>query len=138
MRTACAILVGLIAGMAFNMAIFKLNLMLYPMPEGVTFDDPEAVAPYIEGLPVLALLIVMVAHLGQAFLGGWVAAKISKNSLMLAAMTVGVLSMLAGIYMILILPSPTWMWIEIPLYLVAAWIAGQIELKRRAAALITK
>jgi hypothetical protein len=31
------------------------------------------------------------------------------------------------------LTIPTWMWLEMPFYLLLAWYAGNIEVKRRAA-----
>jgi hypothetical protein len=132
-RNICAVLIGLIAGMAVNMLFVMFNLVLYPMPEGVGFDDAEAMPAYFESLPVTAFLIVMLAHLGQAFVGGWIAALISRNSSMLVAMVVGVLSMMAGIYNMMSLPHPSWMWIEVPLYLVAAWAAARLVLARRTA-----
>ena len=66
-RNVCAVVAGLIVGMLFNMVVVGVDFMLYPMPEGVDFEDTEGVAAYIKSLPLLALLIVLVAHLGQAF-----------------------------------------------------------------------
>jgi len=130
-RNICAVLVGLVAGMVFNMLIVMLSTVLYPMPEGVGFNDREGLAAYIETLPVTAFLIVMLAHLGQAFVGGWIAAIISRNASMLVAMIVGSLSMIAGIYNLSTMPVPAWMWVEVPLYLIAAYAAAKIELGRR-------
>jgi hypothetical protein len=130
-RNIAAVFVGLIVGMIANMAIIQLDVMLYPMPDGVTFEDTEGVATYISTLPLTALLLVMLAHLGQAFAGGWVAAFISTRRCMLVAMIVGGLSMLGGITNMFMMPLPPWMWIEVPLYLVAAWAAATLELKRR-------
>ncbi len=132
-RNICAVLVGLVAGMVFNMLIVMLSTVLYPMPEGVGFNDREGLAAYIETLPVTAFLIVMLAHLGQAFVGGWIAALISRNSSMVVAMIVGVLTLLGGLYNMSTLPLPAWMWIEVPLYLVAAWAAARLVLARRTA-----
>ena len=131
-RNICAVLIGLVAGMAVNMLIGMSALLLYPMPEGVRFDDAEAMPAYFESLPVTAFLIVMLAHLGQAFVGGWIAAIISRKNPMLVAMVIGVLSMLAGLYNLSTMPAPAWMWIEVPLYLVAAWVAARLVLARRA------
>jgi hypothetical protein len=132
-RNVCAVVIGLIVGMAVNMAIGFLDSMLYPMPEGVDFSDTEGMEAYIATLPVLALLIIMVAHLGQAFVGGGVAALISRNHAMTVAMIVGILSLLAGVTNLLMMPLPAWMWIEIPLYLVASWAAATLVLKGRGA-----
>ncbi len=131
-RNICAVFVGLIAGMMVNTLIVMFSTVLYPMPEGVSFNDREGLAAYIETLPATAFLIVMLAHLGQAFFGGWIAALISRSAPMLVAMVIGVLSMLAGLYNLSSLPAPAWMWIEVPLYLVAAWAAARLVLARRA------
>ena len=69
MRDIIAVLVGWVVGMVANIAFGFLNVTLYPMPDGVTFDDKEGFAAYIETLPMTAFLIVLVAHLSQAFFG---------------------------------------------------------------------
>ena len=79
-----------------------------------------------------ALLIILIAHIGHAFVGGLVAAAISRNAVMAVAMIVGVLTLIAGVINMMSMPLPTWMWIEVPLYLVAAWVAGRIVLGWRA------
>ena len=126
MRDIIAVLVGWVVGMAANMAFFFLIAKLYPMPDAVTFDDKDGFAAYIETLPMTAFLIVLVAHLSQAFFGGLVAAKISKKRPTTVAMIVGVLSLIGGYINMQSIPLPTWMWIEMPLYLVFAWLAAYL------------
>ena len=126
MRDIMAVLVGWVVGMAANMAFVFLNVALYPKPDGVTFDDKEGFAAYIETLPMTAFLIVLVAHLSQAFFGGLAAAKISKKRPTTVAMIVGVLSLIGGYINMQSIPLPTWMWIEMPLYLVFAWLAAYL------------
>ena len=134
-RNIIAVVVGVIVGMVFNMAVVILNTaVLFPVPEGFNWNDPDAVGAYFTNLPLTAFLVVLVAHLGQAFFGGLVAALISRNAAMTVAMIIGVLSMLAGIANMMMVPNPAWMWIEVPLYLVAAWLAARIVLARRASA----
>ena len=134
-RNIIAVVVGVIVGMVFNMAVVILNTaVLFPVPEGFNWNDPEAVGAYFTDLPLTAFLVVLVAHLGQAFFGGLVAALISRNAAMTVAMIIGVLSMLAGIANMMMVPNPAWMWIEVPLYLVAAWLAGRIVLAVKSTA----
>ena len=134
-RNIAAVLAGLVVGMIVNMAFVMLNsYVLFPMPEGTTFEDPALFGAYIETLPTAAFLVVLVAHLGQSFVGGWVAARLSSSHAMALAMIIGVLSLAGGIANMVQIPGPTWLMIELPLYLVVAWLAGRIELKRRAAA----
>lgn len=131
-RNICATVLGLIAGMAANLAFVTLDVALYPMPEGVDFADAEGMAAYMATLPLAALLIVVVAHLSQAFVGGWVGARLSTTRPMTIAMIIGTLTLLAGLYNMVTMPLPAWMWIEMPLYLVAAWAAAALELRRRS------
>ena len=75
---------------------------------------------------------MFAAHLGQAFVGGWVAARLGASRWMMLAMIVGVLSLAGGIANALMLSAPVWTWIEMPFYPVVAWLAGRMELARRA------
>ncbi len=43
------------------------------MPEGVDMNDPERLNTYIATLPAAGLVPILLAHLGQAFIGGWAA-----------------------------------------------------------------
>ncbi len=137
MRDIIAVLVGWIVGMVSNMAFVFLNVALYSMPEGVTFDDKEGFAAYLETLPLTAFLIVLVAHLSQAFFGGLAAAGISRKRTMTVAMIIGVLSLIGGYINMQSIPLPTWMWIEIPLYLVVSWLAGYLVVSSRVKAAST-
>ena len=132
-RNILAVIGGLVAGMAVNMAIITLNTsVLYPMPEGIDQNDMVQFNAYIATLPTLAFFVVIAAHLGQSFVGGWVAARLGSSRPMLLAMIVGSLSLAGGIAAMMMIDGPTWMAIELPLYLVVAWYAGRIEIQRRA------
>ena len=133
-RNVLAVLAGLAVGMAFNMSLVMLNAyVLYPMPEGTTFEDTEKFQEYVDTLPLPAFLVVLLAHVGQAFFGGWLAARLAGSQPLALAMIVGALSMVGGILNMLSIQGPSWMWIEVPLYLVLAWVAGSMEMRRRAA-----
>ena len=78
--------------------------------------------------------MVLAAHLGQSFVGGWVAARIGGSRPMLLALIIGGLSLVAGIINMMTVKGPTRLMIELPGYLVVAWAAGRLEERRRAAA----
>ena len=130
-RNIFAVIIGLLFGSAVNMAIIQLNTVLHPMPEGLDPNDSVKFGEYVATLPVSALLTVILAHLSQALVGGWVAARLAGTVPMVLAMIVGGLTLLGGVVMMMMVPHPAWMWIEAPLYLVVAWLAGSIELRRR-------
>ena len=133
-RNILAVFAGLAAGMVTNMALVMLNAyVLFPMPPGMDMNDPDQMNAYIATLPATAFIVVLAAHLGQSFVGGWAAGRLAASKPLVLAMIVGVLSLAGGVANMMQLDHPTWMYVELPLYLVLAWVAGRIEVKRRAA-----
>jgi len=98
----------------------------------VDMNDPVAFGSFIQGLPAQAFALVLVAHLGQSFVGAWIAARLAPTRPMLLAMVIGALSLLGGILAMAMIPGPAWLAVELPLYLVVAWLAGRREVQRRA------
>ena len=132
-KSVGALVCGLAVGMCVNMALIQLNMtVLYPMPAGVDMNDPVAFGSFIQGLPAQAFALVLVAHLGQSFVGAWIAARLAPTRPMLLAMVIGALSLLGGILAMAMIPGPAWLAVELPLYLVVAWLAGRREVQRRA------
>lgn len=134
-RNIGAVLIGLCAGMAINMALIELNFALVaPMPEGLDMADGEAFGAFIASLPSQAFVLVVAAHLGQAFAGGWVAARLGASHPMRLALIVGAFTLAGGVMALMTLPGPKWMVLELPLYPLVAWWAGRLEERRRARA----
>ncbi|MCA8974062.1 MAG: hypothetical protein KDC98_05035 [Planctomycetes bacterium] len=132
-RNIIAVVVGLIVGSIVNMTLVFLNVfVLYPMPEGTDMMDQEQMNAYIATLPQTAFLVTLAAHVGQALVGGWVAARLAPRNAMRPALIVGVLTLLGCILNMQNIELPTWMLIELPLCLAAAWFVGQLEQRRRA------
>jgi hypothetical protein len=143
-RRVGAVIAGLVVGSAVNMAIITFNThVLYPLPQDVSMNDPEAFGDYIRKLPLPAFFVVFTAHFGQALVGGYTAARLGgattsdSNStgtsssteglatMMILSQTVGALTLLGAVLNNLSLPVPAWTWIEMPLFPVMAWIAGR-------------
>lgn len=130
-RNVIAALVGIAAGMALNMALIQLNFnLLFPMPEGMDMNNPEQFNAYIAGLPQTAFLVVLAAHLGQSFVGAWIAARLGGTHPMALAMVVGTVSLIGGVMAMSMIDGPDWLVIELPLYLVVAWLAGRHVARR--------
>ncbi len=133
LRNVGAVLLGVFVGMCVNMALIMLNAhVLFPMPAGMDMNDPVQMNAYVATLPTVAFLVVLAAHLGQSFVGGWVAARLGTSHPMRLAMIVGLLALVGGIVNMMTIRGPQWFAIELPLYLVVAWLAGRVEVQRRA------
>jgi len=126
----------LVVGNLWNMGLVMLNAKLIaPLPEGVDMMDPaqaEAIQAWIQGLPVHAFLVVLVAHAGQAALGGGLAARLGASHPQVLAWIIGGLTLAGAAYNQVALNGPAWMWIDLPLIAAATWFVAQLEVKRRA------
>lgn len=132
-RNLLAVLIGVLAGMAFNMAVVQFNAtVLYPMPEGLDMQDTEAFNAYLATLPSTAFLVTMVAHLGQAVIAAFIASRFCATMPLRLAMIVGFFSLLGGIAALQMFDGPGWMSVELPFYLALPWLIGLLEEKRRA------
>ena len=131
LRNIGAIVAGLVVGGLANMALIGVNLALYPPPEGADLGNPEQLQAYVSTLPAAAFFVSAAAHVAQAFLGGWVAARLSSSRPVLLAMVIGLLTVAATIYNFVELAAPTWTLVELPVQVLAAFLAGELERRRR-------
>ncbi|MCY4638276.1 MAG: hypothetical protein OXG04_27905 [Acidobacteria bacterium] len=120
-------IVGLVVGTIVNLALVQLNTVLFPLPEGVDVTDRARMQDAIRDLPAAAWILVFAAHLGQSFVGAWVAARLGISHQMTLAMIVGVVSLGAGIANAMMLAAPAWTWLEMPFYLLGACAAGRLR-----------
>ncbi len=133
LRNIGAVIVGLIAGSVWNMALIMLNAkVLFPMAEGADMQDPEQMKAYVASLPAQAFLMVLAAHVGQAGIGGWIAARLGRSRPMLLAGVIGALTVAGAAYNQVALGGPAWMWVDVPLIIAASWFAGNVERNRCA------
>ncbi len=131
-RTILGAVVGLAAAMATMLLIEGLATMLFP-PPGIDLNSEAALAEMVaKATPAMKALVVF-GWLLASFVGGWVAAKISRAHRVGAAVVVGVAVVLGVIFNAVALPHPLWMTasgvlLPIPL----AWWAARIATPRVA------
>ena len=130
LRDTAALAGGLIVGMSFNMALITLNASWYASPDA-NLADPEQLQQLIDTMPLTGFLMVLTAHVGQAAFGGWVAARLCASRPQVMALLVGFATVAGSVQMLTTYASPPWMWVEVPLVLGLAWMAGRLEHKRR-------
>ena len=133
LRNIGATIFGLIVGMIFNYAFIILNSQVcFPLPEGVTMEDQEGMKEYVASLPAQGFFLVLVAHVGQAGVGGWIAGKFAASRPALLVWIIGILTLIGAVYNLLTLGGPAWMWIDVPLILAASWFVGNAATKCHA------
>jgi uncharacterized membrane protein YqgA involved in biofilm formation len=108
LRNVLAVIAGLIAGSLLNGLIINFSRFVIPLPEGSDTSTTEGLQAAILTYEPKHFLFPFIAHAFGSFVGAFVAAKISPNYGFKLAMVVGLFYLVAGIYMVIILPSPLW------------------------------
>jgi uncharacterized membrane protein YqgA involved in biofilm formation len=108
LRNVLAVIAGLIAGSLLNGLIINFSGSVIPLPEGSDTSTTEGLQAAILLYEPKHFLFPFLAHALGTLVGAFVAAKISPNYGFKLAMVVGLFYLAAGIYMVIILPSPLW------------------------------
>ena len=138
-RGIIGVIVGFVAGMVFMMALHMASTVVYPPPENVDLmsQDPENVErmnAWFESLPTGAFLLAVASHGLGCMFGAIVAMLISGRHALWPSIVIGVLFTICGVANLFSIPHPSWFpYVDIPIYLILAVIAGN-ALKRRAPA----
>jgi hypothetical protein len=132
-RKTMAVVIGIVAGSVFNMAIVTASHTVYPLPEGIDPNDFDAFKAYVEanGMPTGALIMVLAAHAGGSLVSGFVCGLIAMRSWYVAAIGLGIFWTCGGVAMLMMLPAPTWFAVaDVVLYIPAAvlgvWLGGAL------------
>ena len=137
LRAITTTIIGVILGMMGMMAMHYLSMVFYPLPEGVTMEDAEALNKYMEIAPLGAMLLVIVSHAMGSFIGALVATLLSeseewKNSTAFKYqfLFIGLLFTCAGWYNLEKLLHPHWFKIDLLFYIPAAYLGYKLVAKR--------
>jgi len=121
------VVAGIVVGVLIVAAVEAVGHTVFPPPPGLNMHDPEQLKSLMAKLPIGALLLVVVGWALGPLGGGFVAAKVAGT--LRAALSVGVLLTLAGVWTMVEIPHPIWMWvlgvlIPVPMAAVGARFAG--------------
>jgi hypothetical protein len=108
-RSVLAVLAGIVVAMILMIAIEMVSSYLFPLPEGVSLHDHEAIRQHIDKLPVTAFLMVLAAWAIGSFAGAWVASRLAGRAKLIHGLIVGAFFLAATIMNLLMIPHPAWM-----------------------------
>jgi len=108
MKNVLATIVGFIVASA-TVYLFEtlIGHNLFPLPEGANPMDMEWIKNNMDQIPMGSKIFVIIAHFAGIIVGMFVAAKISKTSI-IPTYIVGVLMLLATAFNIVMLPKELW------------------------------
>lgn len=119
------VIVGLIVGGIVVMLIEMVSSLQHPLPEGLDMTDKLAFAEHVAGLPTSAFVIVLVAHIMGALVGGFICSVIVRQKWITGFAIIGTTFMIGGIINLAMIPHPTWFTaVDFMVYIPSALIGG--------------
>lgn len=126
LRLALSLAAGIAAALVTIIVIETVGHSLYP-PPALDGTDTEAMRAYVDGLPVGAKLIVLIAWLAGTIDGVFVAGLVNRTRFGLCAAVIGALVLTATLANLAMIPHPLWMVaagvLGIPL---SAWMTARL------------
>ncbi|HET8769359.1 MAG TPA: hypothetical protein VFM71_00095 [Gemmatimonadaceae bacterium] len=125
LRTALALIIGVVAGGAVNMAIILAGPHIIPPPAGVDMTTAEGLQASIHLLAPRHFIMPFLAHALGTFAGALIGALIAASHRTFVAYAVGVFFLCGGIAASFMIPAPAW-FIALDLivaYVPMAWLA---------------
>ncbi|MDP1631355.1 MAG: hypothetical protein Q8L66_08040 [Caulobacter sp.] len=131
LRLGLGVVVGIVVGFAIVMGGEALGHRVFPPPGGVDFTDPVAVKAMIAGMPVAALIMLVVGWAVAAFAASAVALLVSQRDRRAGFIASGVV-LAATVANLLMLPHPLWVSVTAVVGIGLAALAADRLLARRA------
>lgn len=126
-RTIIGVLVGVISAWVTIMLCEFAGASVYPPPPGSDLTDPAQLRAFVAAAPPAALSFVLAGWTLGAFVGGWVAARLSRRHRLGAALAVGVVVLAGIVANAAMIPHPPWFTVlGLLLPLPAAWLAARL------------
>lgn len=125
-----AILGGLVCGAIVIAIVQLISHTLYPLPDGLSIADHEAMAEHIQHLPIGAFILVLASWALGALVAGFVAARLDKPHGRVPAILSGVVLTLYGFLTLLFIEHPLWFWVAgLSLFVPMAYFGYHINKK---------
>ena len=125
MRIVLGVVAGLATAFVCVFAIEFVSHMVFPPPPGTDVTNPADLERLMEIIPPAALALVAAAWFVGALAGAAVANAVAKRAL--AGWIVALLVICGGVWTMIVIPHPIWMWaLGILLPLLAAWLAQRL------------
>lgn len=135
LRGILVVVLGWIVGSMVMMALHFLSLLVYPLPEGTDWMNPESMKTAMAAMPTGAWLAASLAHMVGAFAGAWLAASLAGRAPLIHALIIGAIFLAGGIMNLSNLQPPEsmqWIWVvDLAIVPVAAVFGGLLARKKK-------
>ena len=132
LRNVLAIVAGVLVGGIVNGAIVSISADVIPPPDGAILTTEEGLKAAMLIMEPKHFVMPWLAHAMGSLVGGMLAALIAATQKIRFALSIGLVFLLGGIYMVILLPSPWWFTLVdlVGAYLPMAFLGGRFVSSR--------
>lgn len=135
LRNTLAAMAGAFTGIIIISVVQLLSAHVYPLPEGIDRNDPQAMGEFIRTLPLPAMFIVLAGYLLGVLAAAWVAGRLSLTAPVRQVVMITGFFFVASVMNLTSFPHPLWFWVaNLGAVLYAGWLALRWLPERPAAA----
>jgi hypothetical protein len=129
LKNSLVFLLALIVGAFVNSAIIQWGPLLIPYPPGIDMQTPEGIKAAIPFLKPIHYLTPWLAHAIGTMVGALLVSLFSSTRHLFRSLIIGGVFLIAGIYMITLIPSPAWfIWLDLMLaYIPMAYLGWRLS-----------
>ncbi|WP_306521667.1 hypothetical protein [Rheinheimera sp.] len=126
LKKILALLIGLLVSIGTIALLEQFSHWLYPPASTPDWQDPSAVAAYMQSLPVMAYLLVLLAWFSGVVAGIVVATLLVKRVSRLFVVVITAMVWLATLANVYLIPHPLWVSVTALFLLpLAGWLTGR-------------
>lgn len=118
------VIAGLLAGWVVIFGLEAINHIFYPPPADLDFTDKAALTEFMQTLPTMAFVLLLISWMIGTFIAGMVGAVLNKEAWKNSAIIIGVILALGSIINMTLIPHPTWLIIVASIAYVPSAYAG--------------
>lgn len=108
LKLILAVVLGIVLGSAINMALITVSGHVIPPPSGADMTTPEGIRAALPQLQPRHFLFPFLAHALGTLVGAFIAARLTSQHKLIAALTVGTCFFVGGIIAASMIPAPMW------------------------------
>lgn len=121
------VIVGLLVGWVVIFGLEAINHIVYPPPADLDFTDKAALTEFMQTLPAMAFVLLLISWMIGTFIAGMVGALLNREAWKNSAIIIGVILALGSIINMTMIPHPTWLIIAASIaYVPTAYAGGRL------------
>jgi MFS family permease len=121
------VIAGLATGWLVIFVLEAVNHQIYPPPTELDFTDKAALTQFMETLPTMAFVLLLISWMIGAFVAGMVGAKVKQQNSRNTTIIIGVILAMGSIINMIMIPHPVWLMILASVgYVPFAYFGGKL------------